>query len=105
MKFHINLMMIKMLMKQVNRFQKLNTKYLLEIAKYQSGWMTSFHILNQVTLLGNLKLLWKLINLLKTPHNCTKYIDLRHHFVREAGEKGLIKVKYKPTNGMIVDVL
>lgn len=39
------------------------------------------------------------------PHNCTKYIDLRHHFVREAGEKGLIKVKYKPTNGMIVDVL
>lgn len=39
------------------------------------------------------------------PHNRTKFIDVRHHFVREAVEKGLITYKCKPTNEMIADVL
>lgn len=47
---------------------------------------------------------YKFIETTRT-HNCTKHIDVRHDFVQEAVEKGLIKVKYMPTNEMFGDVL
>lgn len=37
-------------------------------------------------------------------HNRTNLIDVRHRFERESVEKGLIKVKYEPTNETITDV-
>lgn len=40
-----------------------------------------------------------------TLHNRTKHIDIKHNFVQEAVEKGLIKVKYKPTNAMFANLL
>jgi hypothetical protein len=38
-------------------------------------------------------------------HNRTKHIDIRHHFVREAQESGLVKVDYLGTSEMPADVL
>lgn len=38
-------------------------------------------------------------------HNRTKHIDVRHHFIRDALEKGIIDIKYKPTDSMIADIL
>ena len=37
-------------------------------------------------------------------HACTKHIDLRYHFVREAVEEGKIKMKYIPTSKNISDI-
>jgi hypothetical protein len=31
-------------------------------------------------------------------HNRTKHVDIRHHFIREAVERGDIKVEYLPTD-------
>ena len=38
-------------------------------------------------------------------HNRTKHIDIQHHFVREKVDSGQIKIKYKPTEEMIADML
>lgn len=38
-------------------------------------------------------------------NNRTKHIDIRHHFVREAVEKGLIRFNYLPTDLNIADIL
>ncbi|KAH0818660.1 hypothetical protein GEV33_004131 [Tenebrio molitor] len=38
-------------------------------------------------------------------HNRTKHVDIRHHFIREAVERGDIKVEYLPTDQMPADVL
>jgi hypothetical protein len=37
-------------------------------------------------------------------HKRTKHVDIRHHFIREAVERGDIKVKYFPTDQMPADV-
>lgn len=36
-------------------------------------------------------------------HSRTKHIDIKFHFLREKIEKGVMKLKYKPTNEMIAD--
>lgn len=38
-------------------------------------------------------------------HSRTKHIDIRHHSVRDAKEKGMISVEYTPTDEMPADVL
>lgn len=38
-------------------------------------------------------------------HARTKHIDIRHHYIREVFEEGLIDVKYLPTTEMVADVL
>lgn len=38
-------------------------------------------------------------------HSRTKHIDIRHHYVREALEKGIITIEYLETNEMAADVL
>jgi hypothetical protein len=38
-------------------------------------------------------------------HNRTKHINIRHHFIREAVERGDIKMEYLPTHQMPADVL
>ena len=38
-------------------------------------------------------------------HARTKHIDIRHHFIREAINKGKINLKYCPTKEMIADIL
>lgn len=40
-----------------------------------------------------------------TLYNRTKHIDIKHNLVQEAVEKGMIKVKYKPTNAMFANLL
>ena len=41
------------------------------------------------------------LKLSKNPvfHNCTKHIDMRHHFVREAAERRDVILQYLPTHG------
>ena len=36
-------------------------------------------------------------------HNRTKYIDIRHHFIRENVKKGLVCIEFVPTNQQLVD--
>ena len=38
-------------------------------------------------------------------HSRTKHIDIRHHFIREAIQDGVIDLRFCPTNEMIADVL
>lgn len=38
-------------------------------------------------------------------HSRTKHIDIRHHFVRDAFQRGLIDVDYLPSSHMPADVL
>lgn len=38
-------------------------------------------------------------------HGRTKHIDIRHHFVREAMEEGLITIRHAPTEEMAADIL
>ena len=47
------------------------------------------------------------INISKTPcqHKRTKHIDIRHHFLRENVEKGLISMNFCATNKQIADIL
>lgn len=47
------------------------------------------------------------IAIVKNPvqHKRTKHIDIRHHFIREAVERGEIAVDYCPTNQMVADIL
>jgi len=47
------------------------------------------------------------IRLIKYPefHKRTKYIDIRHHFIREKVEQGDIEVKYVPTDYQRADML
>ena len=47
------------------------------------------------------------ISLAKNPifHNRTKHIDIQYHFVRENMEKGLISLKYHPTESLVADGL
>ena len=47
------------------------------------------------------------IALAKNPvlHEKTKHIDTRHHFIRQAVQKGYIKLQYIKTNDSIADVL
>jgi len=46
------------------------------------------------------------INIAKNPcqHNKTKYIDIRHHFLRDNVEKGLISMNFCATNTQIADI-
>uniref|UniRef100_A0A251TG59 Uncharacterized protein n=1 Tax=Helianthus annuus TaxID=4232 RepID=A0A251TG59_HELAN len=46
-------------------------------------------------------------NIIKDPvsHSTTKYIDIRHHFVRDCYEKGLISLHHVPTKDQLADVL
>lgn len=37
-------------------------------------------------------------------HSCTKHIDLRYHFIREAVENGKIKMEYLPSGDNIADI-
>jgi len=37
-------------------------------------------------------------------HACTKHIDIRYHFIREAVEDGKISVKYIPTDDNTADI-
>lgn len=38
-------------------------------------------------------------------HARTKHIDVRHHFIREVRDSGILKLKYLPTDKMPADVL
>ena len=38
-------------------------------------------------------------------HPCTKHIDIRYHYIREKMESKEVKLKYCPTEHMIVDVI
>ncbi len=38
-------------------------------------------------------------------HARTKHIDIRHHFIREAVQEGVVKIDYCPTEEMIADLL
>lgn len=38
-------------------------------------------------------------------HARTKHIDVRHHFIREIVENGVIVIRYKCTNDMLADIL
>ena len=46
------------------------------------------------------------INMAKNPvqHKRTKYIDIRHHFLRDNVEKGFIIMKFCATEDQIVDI-
>src|ERR1044071_6459113 len=46
-------------------------------------------------------------NIIKNPvsHSTTKHIDIRHHFVRDSYEKGLISLHHVPTEDQLADVL
>ena len=37
-------------------------------------------------------------------HQCTKHIDIRYHFIREAVEDGQIRMKYIPTDQNPTDI-
>ena len=47
------------------------------------------------------------INMAKNPiqHKRTKYIDIRHHFLRNNVEKGFIIMKFCATEDQIADIL
>ena len=47
------------------------------------------------------------IALAKKPvhHKRTKHIDVRHHFIREKVEMGIIELRYLPTGEMVADAL
>jgi len=47
------------------------------------------------------------INITKNPcqHKRTKHIDIRHHFLRDNVEKGLISMNFYATNHQIADIL
>lgn len=47
----------------------------------------------------------KLLESRELCHKRTKHIDIRYHFVKDLVKNGLINVMYKPTDGMIADVL
>ena len=34
-------------------------------------------------------------------HRCTTHTDVRHHFIREAVERGEVKIESKPTNDKV----
>ena len=38
-------------------------------------------------------------------HSRTKHIDIRHHFIRDLVEKGLISLKFVPTKNQLADIL
>ena len=38
-------------------------------------------------------------------HSRMKHIDVRHHWLREKVEKGLLKLQFVPTDNMVADVL
>ena len=38
-------------------------------------------------------------------HSRTKHIDIRHHFVTEAVEKGQVNLKYLPSEHVAADIL
>lgn len=38
-------------------------------------------------------------------HSRTKHIDIRHHFIKEIVNDGIVEVKYMSTNNMLADVL
>ena len=38
-------------------------------------------------------------------HKRTKLIDVRHHFIREKVEMGIIELRYLPTGEMVADAL
>ena len=46
------------------------------------------------------------INIFKNPcqHKRTKHIDIRHHFLRDNVEKGLVSMKFCATNKQIADI-
>ena len=46
------------------------------------------------------------INISKNPcqHKRTKHIDIRHHFLRDNVEKGLVSMNYCATNKQIADI-
>ena len=46
------------------------------------------------------------INISKNPslHKRTKHIDIRHHFLRDCVEKGLISMNFCATNKQITDI-
>ena len=46
-------------------------------------------------------------NIIKNPvsHSTTKHIDIRHHFVRDSYETGLISLHHVPTEDQLADVL
>ncbi|KAF5768399.1 putative RNA-directed DNA polymerase [Helianthus annuus] len=46
-------------------------------------------------------------NIIKNPvsHSTTKHIDIRHHFVRDCYEKGLISLHHVPTKDQLADML
>jgi len=46
------------------------------------------------------------IALSKNPikHSKAKHIDIRYHFVRECHEKGLLELKYVPSNSNFADI-
>lgn len=37
-------------------------------------------------------------------HARTKYIDIRHHFIREVVEAGLVKLEYLASEKMLADI-
>ena len=47
------------------------------------------------------------INISKNPvqHSRTKHIDIRHHFIRELIEDGLISLEYISTKSQVADLL
>ncbi|XP_073305162.1 uncharacterized protein [Primulina huaijiensis] len=46
------------------------------------------------------------INISKNPiqHSRTKHIDIRHHFIRNLVEKGLIRIEFVDTNNQLADI-
>ena len=46
------------------------------------------------------------INISKNPvqHSRTKHIDIRHHFIRELVEDGVISLEFVPTNDQKADI-
>ena len=46
------------------------------------------------------------INIAKNPvqHSRTKHIEVRHHFLRDYVEKGLVSMKFVGTNDQIADI-
>ncbi|KAG7304953.1 hypothetical protein JYU34_010370 [Plutella xylostella] len=38
-------------------------------------------------------------------HSRTKHIDIRHHFIKEIVNNGIVQVRYLSTNDMLADVL
>ena len=38
-------------------------------------------------------------------HDKTKHIEIRYHFIRDMVQKGVVKLKYVPTEEQVADVL